>query len=41
MLNSSCPSTSKTNSHDVEVQKLYEEMEQQIRTEKERIHNEV
>lgn len=31
---------SKTNSHDVEVQKLYEEMEQQIRTEKERIHNE-
>ena len=32
---------SKANSHDKEVQKLYEEMEQQIRTEKERIHNEV
>lgn len=31
---------SKTNSHDVEVQKLYEEMEQQIRMEKERIRNE-
>lgn len=32
---------SKANSHDKEVQRLYEEMEQQIKTEKERIHNEV
>ena len=32
---------SKANSHDKEVQRLYEEMEQQIRTEKERIRNEV
>ena len=32
---------SKANSHDKEVQKLYEEMEQQIKAEKERIHNEV
>ncbi|KAJ7370584.1 Calcium release activated channel regulator [Desmophyllum pertusum] len=31
---------SKANSHDKEVQKLYEEMEQQIRSEKERIRNE-
>jgi len=36
-----CLYCSKSNSHDKEVQKLYEEMEQQIRTEKERIHNEV
>ena len=32
---------SKANSHDKEVQRLYEEMEQQIRTEKERVYNEV
>lgn len=32
---------SKANSHDKEVQRLYEEMEQQIKTEKERIRNEV
>lgn len=32
---------SKAYSHDKEVQRLYEEMEQQIRAEKERIHNEV
>ena len=36
-----CFCYSKANSHDKEVQRLYEEMEQQIRTEKERIHNEV
>ena len=32
---------SKSNSHDKEVQRLYEEMELQIRTERERIRNEV
>ena len=34
-------SFSKVNSHDTELQKLYEEMEQQIKAEKDRIRAEV